>query len=153
MNMQNCRIDTKCNVWTKGDSPYMHWAASLTPYKAHQIFSSSAAVQQQSFPHDDFITRQNSVQQLHVMKSKLQYTLTAFEDMHRHYLQALLLASQNEFAELKISWEGVKVPGAVGRPALPAPAAGGGALGEAELKPQVSHSRVFQITQAEPSPS
>lgn len=67
--MHSCRMGTKCNGWTKGDSSYMDWATSLTSYKAHHIFSSSAAVQQQNFPHGDFITRQNSVQQLHVMKS------------------------------------------------------------------------------------
>lgn len=77
--------------------------------------------------------------------------LTAFEDIYRHYLQALLLASQNEFAELMIFWEGVNVPCAVGSPALPAPAAGGGALGRAELNPRVSkHSLSDNTSRAQP---
>lgn len=56
-----------------------------------------------------------------------------------------------EFAELMIFWEGVNIPGAVGSPALPAPAAGGGALGKAELNPQVSqHSLSDNTSRAQP---
>lgn len=130
INIQSCRTGTKCK-WLDQGWFNLHALSyiSLTPKRPPdtQLKCSS--------PKTQLTTWWFHYQVKFCTKIQCDEELTsvpAFEDTYTHLFASFTLASQNEFAELMIFWEGVNIPGAVGSPA------GGGALGKAELNPQVS---------------